>query len=310
MKICILGAGALGSTIGGVLAEAGAAVTLVNRRAEHVEAISRQGLRLVEGDAERTLRVRACLTTAEVGAVDLIVILVKSSQTAEAAAACRPLLGPGTVVLSLQNGLGHEEILAAAVGHDRLVAGKTYVGGVVLAPGRVRIGVRGKETIIGEMDGTRTARVEAIADTFRRAGLTTQVSDDIIATIWDKLLVNVATGALSGITGLPYGRLYAVAEIERCAIEAVSEAMAVARAAGVALATREPRHAWLKAAEGLPPEFRTSMLQSLERGSPTEIDFINGAVVRWGERHGVPTPVNGALVACIKGIERRLAEAA
>ena len=310
MKICILGAGALGSTIGGVLAEAGAEVSLVNRRADHVEAITRHGLRLVEGDAERIVRVRACLSTDEVGAVDLVIILVKSSQTAEAAAASRPLLGDQTVVLSLQNGLGHEEVLAAAVGRERLVSGKTYVGGVVLEPGRVRIGVRGKETIIGEMDGTSTARVHAIAAAFRQAGLTTWVSEDIIATIWDKLLVNVATGALSGITGLPYGHLYAVAEVERCAIAAVGEAMAVARAAGVSLATREPRQAWLKAADGLPPEFRTSMLQSLERGSPTEIDFINGAVIRWGERHGVPTPVNSALVACIKGIERRIAEAA
>jgi 2-dehydropantoate 2-reductase len=112
---------------------------------------------------------------------------------------------------------------------------------------------------------------------------------------------------LSGITRLPYGPLYAIPEIEACAVAAVAEAMAVARAAGVRLSIREPRDAWVMAGEGLPAEFRTSMLQSLDKGSVTEIDFINGAVVRWGEKHGVPTPVNATLVACIKGIEASLA---
>ena len=188
-----------------------------------------------------------------------------------------------------------------------MLAGKTYVGGVLLGPGRVRVGVRGKETLIGELDGRITGRVQAVAAEFNRAGLLTTASADIMGVIWDKLLVNVATGALAGITRLPYGGLYAVPEVERCAVAAVAEAMAVARAGGVALSFAEPREAWLKAAEGLPPEFRTSMLQSLEAGSVTEIDFINGAVVRWGERCGVPTPVNQTLVACIKGIERAAA---
>jgi 2-dehydropantoate 2-reductase len=133
--------------------------------------------------------------------------------------------------------------------------------------------------------------------------------------MWDKLLVNVATGALSGITGLTYGALYAVPEIKATALAAVNEAMAVARAAGVTLEITQAVQAWDRAAAGLPPEFKASMLQSLEKGSRgdgpiTEIDFINGAVLRWGERHHVPTPVNAALVACIKGIERRMADAA
>jgi 2-dehydropantoate 2-reductase len=124
--------------------------------------------------------------------------------------------------------------------------------------------------------------------------------------MWDKLLINVATGALAGITRLPYGELYAVPEVEACALAAVSEAIAVAKASGVALSWSEPRGPWLKAKEGLPPEFKTSLLQSLEKGSRTEIDFINGSVVRWGERCGVATPVNQALVACVKGIEHRM----
>jgi len=123
--------------------------------------------------------------------------------------------------------------------------------------------------------------------------------------MWDKLLVNVSTGALSGITGQVYGSLYSVPEIEATATAAVGEAMAVAQAGGVSLSIKEPRDAWLIAAEGLPYEFKTSMLQSLDKGSLTEIDFINGFVVRAGRLHNVPTPVNQTLVAAIKGIERR-----
>jgi 2-dehydropantoate 2-reductase len=125
--------------------------------------------------------------------------------------------------------------------------------------------------------------------------------------MWDKLLVNVATGALSGITRLTYGELYAVPELKSTAVVAVGEALDVARAAGIRLSFTHPVQAWDRAAEGLPPDFKASMLQSLEKGSITEIDFINGAVVRWGRRLGVPTPVNAALVACVKGIERSLA---
>jgi 2-dehydropantoate 2-reductase len=304
MRICVVGAGALGSTIGGTLAAAGSDVWLIDRFQAHVDAINADGLRMVDGDAERTVRVQAHTTCAGIGSADLVIVLVKSFHTRAATEDAAPLIGARTLVMSVQNGLGHKDILADAVGRGRVLAGKTYVGGVLLGPGRVRVGVRGKETLIGELDGRMTGRVQAVASEFNRAGLLTTVSADIMGVIWDKLLVNVATGALSGITRLPYGELYAVPDVERCAIAAVAEAMAVARASGIALSIADPRDAWVKAAAGLPPEFRTSMLQSLEAGSVTEIDFINGAVVRWGKRCGVPTPVNQALVACIKGIER------
>jgi 2-dehydropantoate 2-reductase len=126
-------------------------------------------------------------------------------------------------------------------------------------------------------------------------------------TIWEKLLVNVATGALSAITKLPYGLLYQVPEVEACAVAAVAEAMAVAQASGITLTTTDPRTPWVKAAAGLPFEFKASMLQSIEKGSVTEIDFVNAAVVAQGRKYGVPTPVNQTLVACLKGIESLLA---
>ena len=306
MKICMLGAGALGSAIGGTLAAAGSDITLVDVYKAHVDAINTHGLRMRTAGGERVVAARAGTDARNVGVVDLVIVLVKSFHTREAMQAAKSLVGPDTAVMSLQNGLGHEDILADVVGKQHVIAGKTYVGGVFLGAGHVIAGVENKETLIGELDGSITPRVEAIASEFERAGLTTVVSSNIYGAMWDKLLVNVATGALAGITRLTYGDLYAVKEIEACAVAAVEEAMAVAKANGIALSTREPREAWVKASEGLPPDFKTSMLQSLEKGSITEIDFINGSVVRWGARQNVPTPVNQTLVACIKGIERDL----
>jgi 2-dehydropantoate 2-reductase len=306
LKICVLGAGALGCAIGGVLAESGCELTLVTRNAAHVDAMNRDGLRLVEDGVERSVKVRAATGCAGLEPMDLVIVLVKSFDTRRAIEAAAPIVGPNTVVMSLQNGLGHEDELIAVVGRERVMAGKTYVGGVLLAPGQVRIGVKDKETLIGELDGTLSFRAQAVAKAFEAAGLACIVSDNILGTMWDKLLVNVATGALAGITGLSYGELYAVPEIEQTALAAVAEAIAVAQAQGVRLSMTDPRQPWLKARAGLPPQFKTSMLQSLEKGSITEVDFINGAVVRQGEKFNLPTPVNRTLVACIKGIERRL----
>lgn len=307
MKICVLGAGALGCAIGGVLTEDGHEVWLINRGQTQVDALRQAGLTLREDGNDRQVAVHAATRCQDIGGtVDLVIVLVKSFHTREAIESARCIVGPHTVVLSLQNGLGHEDVLADVVGRKHVLAGKTYAGGVMLAPGHVLVSTQGKETLVGELDGTLSERVQAIAAAFNHAGLTTAVSDNILGTMWDKLLVNVATGALSGITGLPYGDLYAVPEVEACAVAAVAEAMAVAQAAGIQLTTTEPRQAWVKAADGLPAAFKASMLQSLEKGSATEIDYVNGAVLRWGAKHGVPTPVNQALVACIKGIERRL----
>ena len=306
LRICVLGAGALGCAIGAALGEGGSEVWLVNRSREHVDAMKTKGLTLVSPKGERQVAVNAATNCAEVGAVDLVIVLVKSFHTAAAIAGAAPLIGTNTIVLSLQNGLGHEDLLAQAVGRERVLAGKTYVGGVLLGPGRILSGTVGKQTIIGELDGRISERARALAAEFNRAGLATRVSDNIVGTMWDKLLVNVATGALSAITRLPYGKLYAVPEVKATALAAVAEAMAVARAAGIKLSFTDPEQPWLLAAEGLPPQFKASMLQSLEHGSVTEIDFINGAVVRGGARHHIPTPVNATLVACVKGMEKGL----
>jgi 2-dehydropantoate 2-reductase len=310
LKICVLGAGALGCAIGGVLTEAGNEVWLLNRGQVHVDAMNKGGLVMRENGADRAVTVRATTDCQEIarstGPVELIIVLVKSFHTRAAIEAALPIVGEGTSVMSLQNGLGHEDTLAEVVGPQKVLAGKTYAGGVMLAPGHIIVGTRGKQTHIGELDGSITDRVRRIADTFNQAGLATAVSPNITGTMWDKLLINIATGAMSGITGLTYGELYQVPEIEACALAAVAEAMAVAKASSIDLSISDPRQPWVMAAAGLPPEFKASMLQSLQKGSVTEIDYINGAVVRQGAKVGVPTPVNQTLIACIKGIERRL----
>ncbi|MGM3275567.1 ketopantoate reductase family protein [Ralstonia sp. 24A2] len=308
MKIAILGAGALGCAIGAALTEAGHETWLLNRSAAHVAAMRRDGLQVDDAGGTRRVPVRTTTQAAEAGAADLVVVLVKSFHTDAAMRGALELVGPDTLVLSLQNGLGHEDVLADIVGRERVLAGKTYVGGVLRGPGHIQSGVAGKATYIGELDGQLTRRVQAIADAFNAAGLATTVSDNIVGTMWDKLLINVATGALTGITGLTYGQLYDEPLLKATALAAVAEAMAVAKTAGVGLSMANPEQAWTLAAEGLSPAFKTSMLQSLEKGSVTEIDFINGSVVRWGQRYGVPTPVNATLVACIKGIERAMAD--
>lgn len=303
MKICMLGAGALGCSIGGVLARGGSEVILVDRFQAHVDAINANGLKMRFGDIEETVRVEAFTSCDGLQPVDLIIVLVKSAATRAAIESARPLVGPETIVMSIQNGLGHEEILAEVVGREHVLAAKTYVGGVFLEPGRIVSGYKGKQTFIGELDGRLTPRLQAVVDEFNKAGLLATASTNIYGTMWDKLLVNVATGALCAITRLPYGWLYKVNEIEETALAAVAEGIAVARANDIRLVSEDPRYFWNLAAEGLPAEFKTSMLQSLEKGEVTEVDFINGSVVRWGERSGVATPVNRTLVACVKGIE-------
>lgn len=306
MKIAVLGAGSLGCAMGGLLTEAGHEVWLINRHADRVEHLRRHGLLMRVDGVDRRVAVRAALRAEEVGPVDLVIVLVKSFHTDQAMAGALALIGPQTDVLSLQNGLGHEDILARHVGRERVLVGRTYVGGSPLGLGHVIAGYHGKDTHLGELDGTLSERVQRIAQVFNAAGLHTHVSPNILGTVWDKLLINVATGAITAITGLSYGQLYRQPQLQTLGVAAVEEAMAVARGQGIALSITDPLFAWTKAGAGLGEDFKTSMLQSIEKGSVTEIDYVNGAVVALGQRLGVATPVNQTLLALVKGLESRL----
>lgn len=307
MKVCVLGAGSLGSTIGGALALAGNEVHLVGRK-PHMDKVNANGLVMVTPTGDLTSPVQGHADPAGIGPCDLVIVLCKAFDTKRTMEEGRALVGEDTVVMSLQNGLGAEDVLCEAVGVDHVIGGKTYIGGMLLEPGRVQATIPGKDTFIGELDGSLTERVQAIAQAFEDAGMHCIASDNIMGVIWDKLLVNVATGAVCGITHLPYGDMYQEEALVNCAIAAVQEGIDVAHAAGVTLTYSDPRDTLELARAGLPASFKPSILQSLEKHRPTEVGVINGAVVAQGEKYGVATPVNKTLAACVTGIERYIRE--
>lgn len=307
MKVCVLGAGSLGSTIGGALAKAGNEVHFVGR-APHMNAINEKGLVMVTPTGEEMAHPVGHTVPDGIGAVGLVIVLCKAFDTAKTIEEARELVGPDTVVMSLQNGLGVEDVLCEAVGAEHVIGGKTYIGGMLLEPGRVQATIPGKDTFIGELDGGVTPRVQAIGKAFEDVGMHCIVSDNIMGVIWDKLLVNVATGAVCGVTRLPYGPMYEEEKLVACACAAVQEGMDVAAAAGVKLTYNKPIDVLELARAGLPYDFKPSILQSLEKHRPTEVGVINGAVVAQGKKYGVPTPVNETLQALVGGVERYIRE--
>lgn len=306
MKIVMLGAGALGSTIGGTLAMGGNDVHFVDMWQEHVDLINKDGLHMTNEKEDWYVRVDARTTADTIGEADLVIVLVKSFATKQAVEQLKQtnVIGKNTLVMSLQNGLGNEETIASVIGSENVISGKTYVGGRLIQAGYISAGVQGKWTYIGELNGEITDRIQTVCNVFNDAGLLCEVSDNIKGLIWDKLLINVAAGALCGITRLPYGPLYEADYIKDVAVAAIQEGIQVAKAAGVVLKSEDPQYPWVAASEGLPGTFKTSILQSLELKRPTEIDFINGSIVEWGKKYGIATPVNQTLVACVKGIEK------
>lgn len=298
----------MGCSIGGPLAAAGVDVCFVDTWKAHVDKMNAEGLCLRIGDEEKHIAVKAYDNCDRIGEVDLIVVFVKAFSTREAIAAAKACIGDNTMILSLQNGLGNEEEILEIVDEKHIICGRTYAGGSVIGPGHVVANIIDKETYIGEMDGTTTSRIEGVAAMFNGAGLACHASDNIRGLMWDKLLSNVATVALTAITRLPYGPLYQIPELHDVAIEAVKEALEVAKKLGVRVASDDPEAAWKKASVNLPYDFKPSMLQGVEAGKRSEIQFINGAVVRFGKKAKVPTPVNDTLVACMTGVERWLEE--
>ena len=306
MQIVMLGAGALGSTIGGTLAMGGNDVHFVDMWQEHVDLINKDGLHMTNEKDDWYVRVDERTTADTIGEADLVIVLVKSFATKQAVEQLKQtnVIGKNTLVMSLQNGLGNEETIASVIGSENVISGKTYVGGRLIQAGYISAGVQGKWTYIGELNGEITDRIQTVCNVFNDAGLLCEVSDNIKGLIWDKLLINVAAGALCGITRLPYGPLYEEDYIKDVAVAAIQEGIQVAKAAGVVLKSEDPQYPWVAASEGLPGTFKTSILQSLELKRPTEIDFINGSIVEWGKKYGIATPVNQTLVACVKGIEK------
>mgnify|MGYP000235734060 CR=1 FL=1 len=294
MKIVVMGAGAIGSLFGGLLALRGEDVLLVGRRS-HVDAINSRGLK-ISGMTDAIVHLRAS-THPEEG--DLILFTVKSYDTEKAASSL--IINDDTIVLSLQNGLGNEEKIAEVVGREHVIGGVTSYGALFLEPGHVSHTGIG-ETVIGELDGSITDRVSRLSDLLNKAGIMTSVTGSIKRKIWEKLVVNAGINAITAITGVKNGKLLEIPQLRELMRYASLEAVEVGRKQGIDLGydlIDRVEEVARRTAEN-----RSSMLQDISRGKKTEIDAINGMIVRLGEEVGVDTPVNRILTLLVRGIEK------
>ena len=306
MKIVIVGAGAMGCLYGAKLSLAASnEVYLLDVWQEHVDAINKNGLILEEQGVDVVYKnVKAISDAKEAGVCDLAIIFVKSTFTSAAVQNNREIFGPDTVALTLQNGLGNVELICDVIGSANVIAGTTACGATMLGPGKVRFAGRGK-TIIGEIDGKESARTIAISEALQNAEFETEISLNVMGLIWDKLLINVGINALTGITKLYNGELLDFPEIDELLEEAVKEAMAVAKAKGIALKTEDPVENTKQVCRNTAKN-KSSMLQDVLNGKLTEIQMINGAIVREGKALGIATPVNMVLTNLITFIQRAL----
>jgi len=290
-----MGAGAVGCYYGGMLARAGHDVVLVGRP-QHVEAVRRAGLRLQTSTFDAQVPMRASATPDAVQGAALVLFAVKSPDTEAAGKALAPFLGRDAAILTLQNGVDNAERLAATLGREVLSAA-VYVAVEMAGPGHVRHHGRG-ELVIG-----RGSASDAIVAAFGTAGVRVEVSDNVNGVLWAKLIVNCAYNALSAIAQLPYGRLVQGVEVPAVMREVVEECLAVAGAAGVQV-PGDMHEAVQQIARSMPNQL-SSTAQDLARGRKSEIDHLNGVVVRKGEALGIRTPANRALLALVKLLENK-----
>ena len=304
-KVVVMGAGAVGSFYGAMLARAGHAVTLVGRPA-HVQAVQQGGLQLDMAGRSETLRVHATTDVAAVQGAELVLCCVKSDDTETAAQAMAPYLGESTLLMSLQNGVDNADVLARHV-CCRVLPTAVYVAVALGAAGQVLHFGRG-DLAIGALPGGAASSVpmwptlHSVVELFASAEVPVRIVPDVAVELWAKLLVNCAYNAISALAQLPYGRLAAMHGIRDMQRDVVLEVIAVAAASGVTLSLPASLESVAKIAAAMPAQ-RSSTAQDMARRKPSEIDHLNGFIVRRGAECGVPTPVNRALHALVKLVE-------
>jgi 2-dehydropantoate 2-reductase len=301
----VVGAGAVGSFFGAMLARAGHRVTLIGR-APHVLAIQRDGLQLQMGGRSETVHLQADSALDAVRGADLVLFCVKSTDTEAVARQLAPLLAPNALVLSLQNGVENAAVLGREL-TQTVVPAVVYVATAMPGPGVVAHHGRGDLVVgaHGERDRTdpaTAARLQQLVALFASAQVPVQVVADVMVQLWSKLMVNCAYNAVSGLTQAPYARLAALPEVVALQQAVVHEVVAVARAEGVALDLQASLDAVAVIARAMPGQY-SSTAQDMARRRPSEIDHLNGFVARRGQALGVPTPVNQALHALVKLVE-------
>lgn len=300
--IVIAGAGAMGSLFGGLLAEAGLRVTLLARREAHVAAIRESGLRIVGEGGERRVSIGAALTVGGIAPADVIFVQSKAHATQVISESVTPLMAPGAIAVSFQNGLGNEEIMAQAMGRQAVLGGLTSLGATLEAPGVVR-NYAALPTVIGEMAGGLSSRVEALAALMTAHGLPTSASADILTEKWRKLMLNVAMSATSGLTGLTIGAVAALPPLAVVARRAMDEAAAVAKACGARLSLETRYEVFDGIVTSGAAQNKTSMRRDVEAGRKSEVEAIYLSVIARGQANAVPTPTLEALAALMLGLE-------
>jgi 2-dehydropantoate 2-reductase len=300
-KIAVVGAGAVGGYFGGLLARAGAPVTMIGRPA-FVEAVAKNGLFLDTVQFQESVRVAASADLEAVRGAEIVLFCVKTTDNAATARAIAPLLAPGALVLSMQNGVDNVEQIGAAAAIDALPA-VVYVAASVPEPGRVKHVGRGDLVV-----GPRNEKTERIAALFSRASVPCRISENIQGELWTKLVWNCALNAVSALGRAKYGNIAASADAWKVVETAVYEVLAVARAADIHPPGLEDPKAALAGALKIATQMAealSSTAQDMNRGKRTEIDSLNGYVALRGAELGVPTPVNHALYALVKLAEGR-----
>nr|WP_256223026.1 2-dehydropantoate 2-reductase [Variovorax sp. PDC80] len=300
MKVAVMGAGAVGCYYGAMLARAGHEVVLIGRPA-HVEAVRARGLRLEAQSFDEHVPMAASTEPDAVRGADLVLFCVKSTDTEAAAAQIAPHLAPGALVLTLQNGVDNDERARSVLRSHEVAAAVVYVATGMAGPGHVKHNGRGELVI------APSARGEEVAQALRAAGVPTEISGNVRGALWAKLVLNCAYNALSAITQLPYGVLVRNEGVPGVLRDVVAECLAVARAEGVTI-PGDIDAAVAGIARTMPAQF-SSTAQDLARGKRSEIDHLNGFVLRRGEVLGVPVPANRLLWTLVRLLEDKPTQA-
>lgn len=299
MKIAVMGAGGVGGYFGARLAAGGQDVRFIARGA-HLRAIREQGLRVRSPLGDLHLpRPAATDDPAEVGPVDVVLLGVKLWDTESAARRLAPLIGPDTVVISFQNGVTKDEILRDAVGAEHVAGGVCYIAATVAEPGVIRHANTLQKLVFGEYGAAGSARLQAFLEACQGAGIEARISEDIAREIWEKFVFLVGLSATTTATRQPIGRVRAGAASRALLLAVMSEAAAVGRAQGVALAPDFAQDR-LAFCDTLPEGMSSSMHHDLQHGHRLELDWLSGEVVRRGRALGVATPFNEAVCAVLE----------
>ena len=295
MKIAMMGSGGVGGFFGGRLAHAGYDVSFIARGA-HLAAMRERGL-TIENQQQGEIRVpkvRATDDPAQIGRVDLVIVSVKLWDTESAARQIKPLLGPGTGVLSLQNGVIKDDILRRELGDAAVMGGVGYVATTISRPGVIHQTGTMQRIVLGEYDGRKSARATFLHEALVRAGVNAELSDDVRRAIWEKYVFLVALSATTTTMRMPIGPIRENPQTRAFLRELIRENIAVGRAHGVALPEDYAENR-LAFADRLPTDMTSSMHHDLERGSPLEVNWLSGGVVQLGAAKGIPTPANRAV---------------